>query len=191
MPRRPLKLLWGQAVWLARLLSRILILLPVLQAAGQPAAVSRNPPSENEVKAAFLLNFTKFIEWPGTETADGTFNICIWGEDPFGPVLEQTLQNEKVNGHSLVIERLGRNSPKACRIVYIDRNEKDVKELLGTLGPGVLTVGDGENFLKEGGMIAFVLENRRVRFSVNRQATRNAALILSSRLLAVARSVDR
>jgi hypothetical protein len=170
----------------------LMLLLTAFQAAGQPVVLTRRAPSENEVKAAFLLNFTKFIEWPVIDgAADGNFNICIWGEDPFGPVLEQTLQNEKVNGHPLVIQRLGRNSPKACRILYIERNEKDVKELLGTLGPGVLTVGEGENFLKEGGMIAFVLENHRVRFSINRQATRNAALILSSRLLAVARSVER
>lgn len=170
----------------------LLVLLTPVQAAGQTAAVIRRAALENEVKAAFLLNFTKFIEWPNTEAAaDGPFNICIWGEDPFGPALDQTLQNEKVNGHALTVQRLGRNSPKACRILYIDRNEKDVKELLGTLGPGVLTVGEGEGFLKEGGMIAFVPENRRVRFSINLQATRNAALIPSSRLLAVARSVDR
>ncbi len=125
------------------------MLLLALLFAGNSDSQTHPASLEYEVKAAFLLNFTKFIEWPAAEpgTAEGPFNICLAGDDPFGSVLEQTIQGEKVNGQLLVIQRVGHTPTKGCRIVYIDRGEKDVKELLGTLGPGVLTVGEGENFL--------------------------------------------
>jgi hypothetical protein len=178
---------------LRRFTSLLLLVLAVVHAAQQPTAAEAHHSSlEYEVKAAFLLNFTKFIEWPTAEpSADGAFNICIWGEDPFGTALDQIIQNEKINGRPLAIQRLGRTPFKGCRILYIDRNEKEVKEILGTMRPGVLTVGEGERFLKDGGMIAFVVENRRVRFGINLSATRSASLTLSSRLLSVARSVDK
>jgi hypothetical protein len=150
---------------------------------------------EYEVKAAFLLNFTKFIGWPerATPGAESPFSICIWGDDPFGPVLDKTIQGESVNGHPLVVQRLGHTDPKACQILYLGHLEKGTeratKELLGSLGPGTLTVGEGDNFVRDGGMVAFVVENRRVRFNINLSASRNGLLTMSSRLLAVAKTV--
>jgi hypothetical protein len=176
-----------------RLASVLLWLLPLAPFAIPHQAGSAAPQSlEYQVKAAFLLNFTKFIEWHALpETApDSVFTICILGEDPFGTVLDRTVEGETVNGRKLVVQRVDHIS-NACQILYISRSEKGSKELLGKVDPGTLTVGEGDGFTREGGMIAFVLDNRRVRFTINLSATRNALLTLSSRLLAVAKAVEK
>lgn len=149
---------------------------------------------EYQVKAAYLLNFTKFIDWPPEPpTAEGIrpFTLCIVGEDPFGPVIDQIVQGQKVGERPVVVQRVALNINKACQIVYIPSSEKAIKRLIEDLGAGVLTVGEGDGFIKEGGMIAFVLEDRRVKFDVNLRATRAAMLTLSSRLLAIAKWVGK
>jgi hypothetical protein len=151
-------------------------------------------PLEYKVKAAFLLNFTKFVDWPAAAFAepDSPFLICILGEDPFGQTLDQLVAGEVVNGRKVAVQRI-RNSPapKSCKVLFIGRSVGDLPELLPSLGQGLLTVGDREDFIGEGGMIAFVIENRRVRFDINQAAAENAGLKLSARLLNVARSVKR
>jgi len=151
-------------------------------------------PSEYQVKAAFLLNFTKFIQWPDAafEKADSALNICILGEDPFGKDLDQLIAGETVNGRKLKVARLrSAPLPKACQVLFISQSEKDVPSILAGLGAGVLTVGDGDRFLREGGMISFVIEDRHVRFDVNRRAAVNASLTISARMLSVARKVEK
>jgi hypothetical protein len=149
------------------------------------------PSLEYHVKAAFLLNFTRFVEWPSTEPADAPFPICILGRDPFGSALDRMLEGESVDGHKLVIRRIKRDQTQSCRIVFAERSERDLSKLLPGLGRGVLTVGEGDGFLREGGMIAFVIDNRRVRFDINQAAASAAALRISSKLLNVARSVEK
>ena len=147
-----------------------------------------------EVKAAFLLNFTKFTDWPASAFADtgAPLTICILGRDPFGRALDDVLQGEDVSGHKLAARRIGQApEPRACQVLYIGAGEKDTRAILSGLGSGVLTVGDGDAFLREGGMIAFVLENRRVRFNIRPSVAEAAGLKLSSRLLSVARSVEK
>lgn len=154
---------------------------------------AEGPPSEYQVKAAFLLNFTRFIEWPAAAfgDSDSRFTICILGDDPFGPVLDEIVSGETVNTRTLGIER-GRRPPfKSCQILFVSKSEKSVPKTLRDLGSGVLTVGEEDSFLREGGMIAFVIENRRVRFDINPTAAANAGLKLSSKLLSVARSVEK
>lgn len=149
---------------------------------------------EYQVKAAFLLNFAKFVEWPANRfaTPDSPFVICVLGKDPFGQALDNVVQGETVNSHKLVVERIGKPpAPGMCGVVFVGSGEKDLPELLGGLGPGVLTVGEGDRFLGNGGMIAMVVENRRVRFDINQAATAKAGLNLSSRLLTVAREVKK
>jgi len=153
-------------------------------------AAPRTPALEYAVKAAFLLNFTRFIDWPPEAIpTDAPFTICILGDDPFGSALDQTIHGENVNGHALVVQRTGRAVPKTCQILYVSVSEKGA--LPEGLEPGVLTVGEGEAFIRDGGMIAFVLDNRRVRFNINLPATRTGKLTLSSRLLAVAKAVEK
>jgi hypothetical protein len=149
---------------------------------------------EYSVKAAFLINFTKFVQWPQSafENARSPLNICILGDDPFGTALEQAVEGETVSGRSLSVRRVRRvPEPKSCQVLFLSASEKDVKRTIGALGPGVLTVGEGAGFLADRGMIAFVLDNRRVRFDVGLAAVTSGGLAISSRMLTVARTVHK
>jgi YfiR/HmsC-like len=151
-------------------------------------------PLEYEVKAAFLLNFTKFIEWPASafESPDSPLSICILGDDPFGSTLDQIVAGEIVAGRRVAAQRIKRAPPaQFCQVLFVNASDKDAPKMLRGLGPGVLTVGEGATFLHDGGMIAFAIENRRVRFDINRTAAENAGLKLSSKLLSVARVVEK
>ncbi len=151
-------------------------------------------PLEYQVKAAFLLNFTKFVEWPPTAfaAADSPIAICVWGNDPFGKVLDQLEAEEVVDGRRVVVRRIKETpAPHACQALFVNGTGKEAPSSLSALGPGVLTIGEGEGFVRRGGMIAFVVENRRVRFGINESAAEAAGLKLSSKLLNVARSVEK
>ena len=78
-----------------------------------------------------------------------------------------------------------------CQVLFVSMPEKELLKFFPGVGPGVLTIGEGEGFVRDGGMIAFVLENHRVRFDINQTAAENAGLKLSSKLLSVARSVEK
>jgi YfiR/HmsC-like len=149
---------------------------------------------EYQVKAAFLYNFAKFVEWPSSSFSDaGTpLRICIFGQDPFGQELRDIANEKIVNGRKLLVSQVADlQTAKACHILFIASSEKaQLKQVLENLrGTGVLTVGDTKGFVDQGGMINFVLENERVRFEVNRKAADQAGLKVSSKLLNVAKSV--
>jgi hypothetical protein len=149
---------------------------------------------EYQVKAAFLLNFTRFIEWPATAFADAgsPFTMCVLGKDPFARALDDVIEGETAGGRKLSIRRINEPpAPRACQIVFIDAGDKDLRKIISALGPGVLTVGEGAGFVREGGIIGFVIDNRRVRFDINQSAADRAELKLSSKLLSVARAVER
>ncbi|HWF10206.1 MAG TPA: YfiR family protein [Bryobacteraceae bacterium] len=156
-----------------------------------PRVHAAEPPIEYQVKAAFLLNFTRFVDWPPTENGDATVSICVLGDDPFGETLDQVVAGESRQGHKLAVRRIRRPVPPSCQVLYVSRTERDLPALFASLPSGVLTVGEGESFLRDGGMIAFVIENRRVRFDVNQATAMKAGLRISSRLLNVARSVQK
>jgi hypothetical protein len=149
---------------------------------------------EYQVKAVFLLNFTKFVEWPAASFAspDSPLAICVMGDDPFGRMLDQVLAGEVAQGRRLAAQRIkGLPAPKTCQVLFVAKPDREAMKGIAELGPGVLTVGEGEAFLRGGGMIAFVIENRRVRFGINESATTNSGLVVSSKLLNIARSVGR
>ncbi|MBV9505912.1 MAG: YfiR family protein [Acidobacteriia bacterium] len=149
---------------------------------------------EYSVKAAFLLNFTKFIEWPATAFANqqAPFEICILGKDPFGGVIDQIVLGEMAGNRALIVRRLGEASvPQTCELLYVGPELKDTAQTLSELPPGILTVGEGNRFLRAGGMIAFVIDDRRVRFDISQGAAEKAGLKLSAKLLTVARLVSR
>ena len=115
-----------------------------------PAPADLEEPSlEYKVKAAFLLNFTKFVTWPPAafEQEQSPISICVLGDDPFGRALDQIVDGEAVNGRKVVIERLRRAPPpKTCQVMYVSKSEKDVRSAVASAGPGVLTVGEGADF---------------------------------------------
>ena len=164
----------------------------ILFATADAARADEVAPLEYQVKAAFLLNFTKFVVWPDTAFAqqNSPLSICLLGEDPFGGSLDAMVKGESVHGHELAIQRI-RRAPEArtCQVLFIPKSERDVARVLDESGPGVLTVGEGDAFLRQGGIIAFIIDNRRVRFDINQRAATNAMLTISARLMMVARSV--
>jgi hypothetical protein len=173
---------------------RLLALLTCLAIGFSVVCNAADESLEYQVKAAFLLNFTKFVEWPAAafEAPDSPITICILGEDPFGSTLDQIVAGEIVENRKIAISRLRRApAPKACQVLFVGRPEREAASLLTALEAGVLTVGEGEGFIRDGGMIAFVIENRRVRFSANQAAAESAGLKISSRLLNVAKSVKK
>jgi len=168
-------------------------LLAALWLFQQPCQAADQSNLEYRVKAAFLLNFTKFIDWPPEAFAEpaSPITICILGDDPFGRTLDQIVQGQVIDARRVVVQRIAREQLKGCQVLFISRSEKDFPKVLGSLSPGILTVGDADGFLHGGGMIGFAIENRRVRFDINQKAAGEANLKISSKLLNVARSVEK
>ena len=152
-------------------------------------------PSAYDVKAVYLYNFGRFVEWPASVTAkSGSFTVCVLGQDPFGPALDATLAGETIDGKSVVAKRISNPQEAAsCRIVFMSSAEgSQIDKIIESLNKqAVLTVSDTPQFSQRGGMIQFVLEEQKVRFEVNLTAVQHAGLTLSSELLKVAISVRR
>jgi hypothetical protein len=158
---------------------------------GTAQVAASEGPSEYEVKAAFLFNFAKYVEWP-----EGAFPgpadrivICVLGENPFGTLLEDVVKDKKANGRELAVRETRSISAAAgCHIVFIAFSEQSrLEEILRRLGDHpVLTVSDGGALADRGVILGLTLSEDRVRFEVNLIAARRAGLKLSSQLLKVA-----
>jgi hypothetical protein len=130
--------------------------LPLVLACSSSAVAQTD--LEYQVKAAFLLNFAKFVEWPPNAFAnsDSPLTICILGKDPFGRTIDDLVQGEAANGRKLMVRRMSQPpAPQACHVVFAEGSTKESAKTLSALGPGVLIVGEGGSFLRDGGMIAF------------------------------------
>lgn len=150
-------------------------------------------PTEYQVKAAFLYNLVKFVEWPKKSLPDSspTMNLCIAGEDQLGSVLE-AYEGEVVRNRKLLIKRVKElHQMHECHILYICESEHErLSEILrGLKGLSILTAGDKKDFAKKGVIINFYLEENKVRFEVNVDAANRARLIISSKPLKIARIV--
>ena len=150
--------------------------------------------TEYQVKAAFLFNFAKFVEWPADAFpgADAPLQICLLGQDPFGHEFEEVIGDKSVNGHRIeVIHPSGVPQARGCQIIFVASSEKRlVPEILrGLRGASILTVGDTAGFAGMGGIINFVLDDGRVRFEINMKAAERAHLKISARLLTVAKLI--
>jgi len=166
----------------------VVCLAPLLPA---PAAAQEAPATlERQVKAAYLLNFTRYTEWPPTAFAgpSDALNVCIVGRDPFGPVLDQTLLARRTSSRPLHILRPARPTDGLCHVAFLGAATPAVLEswLTALATEPTLTVGEGDSFVDAGGMIGFVIVDETVRFEINAAAARAARLQLSSRLLALA-----
>jgi hypothetical protein len=162
-----------------------------------PVLHAQDPrPTDYQVKATYLYNFGRFIEWPGNVAAaqGGSFTVCVLGQDPFGPSLDATLAGETIGGKTVVAKRISSAEESGdCQIVFLSRmDDSRLNQIIAGLDKkAVLTVSDMSQFVKRGGMIQFVLEGKKVRFEVNLTATQHAGLTLSSELLKVATAVKR
>lgn len=146
-------------------------------------------PTEYEVKAAFLYNFGKFVQWPDRAGSSGSFQLCVLGDDPFGPSLYRTIAGETIDGRHVVARQIFTAQQAGdCRVLFISLSEEaELTDVLTALdGTGVLTVSEIPGFTRRGGMIQFVLQEKRVRFAINLPAAERVGLRLSSELLKLA-----
>lgn len=146
---------------------------------------------EYEIKAAFLFNFTQFVEWPTTSFSDpqAPLVIGVFGQDPFGAYLEEIIAGEKVNGHPLVVQRYHQlDEIKTCHVLFVNVTQSDqLDQILASLREkNILTVGDVNNFARKGGVIRFFTENNKMRLQINLEAAKAADLTISSKLLRLA-----
>lgn len=170
---------------------RALLLCAILTAPRHVVAA----PSEYQVKAVFLFNFSRFVEWPAAAFASAStpFSMCVFGHDPFGAELDEVVQGETVNGRPLVVRRVKKAIDAAsCQILFIPQSEdRRLTDLLSVLKPrGTLTVSDLPGAAQRGVMIRLVTECGRVRIRINAESARAAELVLNSNLLRMAEIVQ-
>jgi hypothetical protein len=147
---------------------------------------------EYQLKAAFLYNFARFVEWPqGTVAATDPFRICIVGDDPFGDLLDQAVRGKTVHDRPVEVVHPDDLFAIRCHIAFFARSGAPaLPRLLTALGGrGILTVGETEDFTRAGGVIAMRVEESKVRFDVNVDAAQRAGLRVSSQLLKLASRV--
>jgi hypothetical protein len=155
--------------------------------------------SEYLIKAGFIYNFAKFVEWPSAAFAqpDSPIVIGVLGTDPFGNVLDRIVEDKKIGPRGFVVRRYkwGKDLKelKDCKILFVSASERaHIDEiLLGVKGLPILTVGETPGFAERGGVIRFTLEDNRVRFEVNVDAAHQADLNISSRLLTLAKIIPQ
>jgi hypothetical protein len=154
------------------------------------ASLAQTPQVEYQIKATFLFNFAKYVEWPNQAFPhpDSPFMICLAG-DPFEGAVEQTVAGERLDGRPFIVKHivLGDNV-RECHMLYIAASEaRRSGEMIGAVrNLPILTVGEPEDFINTGGMIRFTENAHRIRFQINPDAAERASLKVSSRLLRLA-----
>jgi hypothetical protein len=149
---------------------------------------------EYELKAAFLFNFTRFIDWPAASLTNGDFIIGIFGDDPFGRLIDDITHGKSVNSHPIRIRRLKEPAEaRDCHMVFVTSTDKKRnQELLDvTSRPAVLTVGETAEFLNQGGIIRLSMDNNHVSVIINNAAAAAKGLNVSAKLLTLAKIYDK
>jgi hypothetical protein len=143
--------------------------------------------NEYEIKAAFLYNFTRFVEWPSN--SGGTFCIGIEGIDPFHGALENVVNGRSNGGKRIAVRRFKPGEEAgACEMVFVAGSDirKARAELAAIHGVSVLTVGEAPGFCRHGGVVEFAVQDEKVRLTINLDAAQRAHLQISSKLLSLA-----
>jgi len=150
-----------------------------------------SPATEYQVKALFLFNFAKYVDWPAAAftNAAAPITIGVIGTDPFGDYLQNAVVGKTINGRPFIIQHLAADADlSGCQILFV--SDSEVSRIGGILDKAgalpILTVGEDEEFAQKNGIINFVLKDGKVRLEINLAAARKAGLTMSSKLLAVA-----
>ncbi len=151
---------------------------------------------EYQIKAAFLYNFTKFVEWPAERFADESASImlCVIGRDPFGATIEDTVTGKTVKGRHIDIRRIDNvDDLDACHVLFVGLSERErLRQIVeSSRGANVLTVGDMDEFVEFGGIIRFIKRANKIQFEINLVAASQARLKLDLKLLRFASSVRK
>ena len=176
-----------RAIWTALYIG---LLLPLFC----PRFASPQAMSDLQVKAAYLYSFAKFVKWPvGTfPDASDPIRLCILNDAPFQAQLNLLVKDKNIDGHPiLVIPIHAGEQSRSCHELFIGASEsQNTSEIIESLhGTSVLTVGETNGFVEEGGIINFVLEDEHVHFQVNQKMANEAGLRMSSQLLSLAKLV--
>lgn len=166
----------------------------VIEIMGMPNVLADSS-KEYEVKAVFLLNFINFIRWPENILGSNyPIQLCILGDDPFDTSLDNIITNEKGSKRSVTVQRLKypRDDVNGCHLLFISRSEQDnYSKILPHLAQKpILTIGETDDFLAQGGMIEFYLQQNRVRLVIALQNLRAAQLNANANLLKVAKVLE-
>jgi uncharacterized protein DUF4154 len=162
------------------IIAPVAILLASVSWAGQSV-------TQPALRAAFLYNFAKFTEWTSDGSASGPLKICIVDDSAVEGALSDLVGGSTINGRTVVISRGVR--PRACHLLYLGDVDRDrAVAILDELhGAAVLTVSDGHEFVRLGGIVGLFVDEGRMRFAINPDAAQRAGLRLSSRLLQLAK----
>ena len=175
-----------------KLFSCLLVLFLLFFAVTQVLASNGN--LEYKVKAAYLYNFTKFVEWPSTaldDSPESTLNICVLGKDPFGYTID-LLNNKVSKGHKISVSYFDHvDAAKGCHVAFISKSlENDLMQVLQSLSKQpVLTVSDINGFSVKGGSITLDVVDSKVRFNINIKTIKESDLKVSAKLLELAKVV--
>ena len=173
-----------------------ILMLMVLAGAAVQAGAQGPVFDEYQLKAAYLYNFAKFVEWPpGTfAKSNDSISICIIGQNPFGSELEDMVRGNKIGERAVAVRMLPDTQQAGkCHIVFIGATEsKRTSALLESLkGGGILTVGDTEDFTALGGIIRFRLDGTHLHIQIALETAERSKIRISSRLLSLAEIVTR
>jgi hypothetical protein len=164
------------------------LLAVALAVASAAVCTAATAPSEYQVKAVFLFNFTQFVEWPPDAFLDdkAPFVIGVLGKDPFGAHLDDAVRGERVGARELIVERYeSLDQVRAPQILFVSELAADrPAQLTAALtGRKVLTVGDAQGRAGRDVVIGFVSDRNRIRLRINLKAAQDAGLVISSKLL--------
>jgi hypothetical protein len=156
--------------------------------------LAQSSAEEYSVKAAFLFHFAQFVDWPegAFKDAGSPLTYCTIGEDPFHGSLDAALNGKTVGDRSLRVQHFKQPQDiRGCHVLFVGTEEEEFFPaiLARVRGNSVLTVGESEHFVKDGGMIGFLREENKIRFEINLDSALGAKLKMSSRLLALAKAV--
>ena len=172
--------------WLGALIALSLVLFPceVLRAE-----------AEYTVKAAYLYNFITLVKWPAAAfpSSESPVVVGVVGRDPFSGGLGALLKGQKAGARSIVVKQVRAgdfSALRSCNVIFVAATESTAEVIPAIKGLPVLVVGEAEDFAKNGGMIGFVVKNKKIKLEMNRDAAREARLTIPSDLLAIATIVN-
>jgi hypothetical protein len=172
----------------------VLLLIAVLISGPLQPACAQPPAEEYKVKAAFIFHFAQLVDWPGDvlNAADPTLSLCVFDDEPRLHELQSTLEGKLVGTRVLHVHLLSQSlGLQGCNILFLSRDEgrRQAAVLKSLRGQPVLTVGETDSFLADGGMIRLHLEDDRIRFDIDASSADSSHLKISSRLLLLATTV--
>ena len=165
--------------------------LLLLMTCGTTFLSAQSTSREYQIKAAFLFNFTQFVEFPASSffAPQTPFVIGILGKNPFGSYLEETVSGETVNGHPIVVKYFDNvEEVKVCHILFVNLTDPAKLEQINAhlKGQAILTVSDAPYFLTKGGMVRFYTKNNKTQLQIHLEAAKANNLDISSKLLRLA-----